>query len=216
MKFRTVFNLIFIFLFAAGSLVGCQSSEDKDGENEGGQSQEQNEKGQQPQQPQQGGEQQGQQPLRQQQPQGDVDVSDKEIEQFSDIYEDIRSKREETRPKMEQAIKDEGLTMQRFQTIMRDQQQSRMQQQGQSGQGGESDLDISDEEMEKFENAQKEVQKIQQEMQQKMMKTIEESELDQQRFQEISRAIQSNPELRKKLQEESGGGQQQPQQPQGR
>lgn len=212
MKFRALFNLVFIFLFA-GTLLGCQSSDDKDGESKDGQSQEQNETGQ---KPQKEGQQQGQQQLRQQQPQKDIDVSDKEIEQFSDIYEDIRSEREETRPKMQKAIEDEGLSMQRFQTIMRDQQQSRMQQQGQGGQGGESDLDISDEEMEKFKNAQKEVRKIQQEMQQKILKTIEDSDMDQQRFQEISRAVQSNPELRKKLQEESGGGQQQPQQPQGR
>lgn len=222
MKFGKLLNLIMIFICSV-TVVGCQSSDNKDEGGQEGQSQEQEMQ----KNPQQGGQKQGQQPqgqkpqgqqqLRQQQQQAqDIDVSDKEIEQFGDIYDDIRSKREETRPKMEQAIKDEGLTMDRFRTIMQDQQKSRMQQKGQGGKSGGSDIDVSDEELEKFKSAQEEVRKIQQDMQQKIMKTIEESDMDQQRFQEISRAIQSNPELRKKLQEESGMGQQRPQQQQGR
>ncbi|NBC24454.1 MAG: DUF4168 domain-containing protein, partial [Bacteroidetes bacterium] len=63
-----------------------------------------------------------------------------------------------------------------------------------------SEIDVSEEEMKKFQSASQAVQKIQMDAQQEMQNKLSEVGLTQKRYQEISMMVQSDPELQQKYQ----------------
>lgn len=151
--------------------------------------------------------QQNHQQLQMQQGQsGQTDVSDEELKKFAGIMKDLQSLRQEQRPKMRQAIKDAGLTMQKYRTL-----QQQMQGQG-GGLGGSQSKDQekpTEEERQKFQKAQQEIQKVQQSMKKQMGKKIKENGLTENRFREISKAVRADKSLQQKLrkmQRSQGGG----------
>lgn len=184
-------------------LVGCSGDSNKEstkeeGGDQGGQMEKKQDKS--------GG--QGQEnPREQLQRQSNVDtnVSDEKLEQYSDARTKMQDIRKSNMPEMQQAIKDVGLTMKRYRAIMQQQQGGKGQGQGQGQQGSAGSSDISDEEMQKFQDAQKKIQKLQQEARKEMEKALEESGLSQQEFQRIGRAIQQSKSLQKKMREMQGG-----------
>lgn len=188
---------ISVMLLMGVVLVGCSGDSNKESTKEGGDQMEQE-------QDKSSG--QGQEnPRKQLQRQSNVDtnVSDEKLEQYSDARTKMQDIRKSNMPEMQQAIKDVGLTMKRYRAIM--QQQQGRQGQGQGQQGASGNSDISDEEMQKFQDAQKKIQKLQQEARKEMKKALDESGLSQQEFQRIGRAIQQSKSLQKKMREMQGG-----------
>lgn len=165
----------------------------------------------------QGDEENNQQQQQMQMQKGDTDVSDKELKQFASTMQDLQQLRRQQMPKMRQAIKDAGLTMQKYRTLQQKMSGGR----GQGGQNmggsdkGESDK-VTAEQKEKYQEAQQNVKQIQKGMQKEMTKTIQEANMSQQRFREISNAVRSDKALQKRMRkmqkQQSGGGRQ----PQGR
>ena len=140
------------------------------------------------QQPQQ---QQQQNPQMQMQQQNapDVDVSDEELQQFVDVAMKVQEMQGQSEEKMMGVLEEEGLDVQTFQKIQQSQAQ------GQAPEG------VSEDDVQSFESASQKIQEIQQKDQEKMMETINSSEIDMQRFQEIQMAFQSDPELQQRARE---------------
>jgi len=138
----------------------------------------------------------------------DTNVSDEKLKQYAEARSKMQSIRKQNMPQMQQAIKDAGLTMKRYRAIMQ-QQKGRGQGQGQ-GQGSNS-VNVSDAEMKKFKEAQKNIRELQKQAREKMMSALEEVGLSQQEFQRIGRAIQSSESLQQKMRKMQGGKQQRPQ-----
>jgi len=206
---KQVFSVVFASLVTVGS-IGCGSGgngDDSETSNEGnGQQQENVTQGNDPQGRQRQGQQrQGQQRQPMQQSAEDIEVSDEELKKFQDAQEEVSSVQEDSRSKMEAVVKDEGLSMERFQEISQKQMQ---QQQGQQGQQQQTqDLDISDEEMEKFKKARQKIMDIQKSVQQNLMEAVKDAGLSPQRYQEISRAMRSDKELQQRFQSMQSGNQ---------
>ncbi|MGM0530091.1 MAG: DUF4168 domain-containing protein [Bacteroidota bacterium] len=133
--------------------------------------------------------------------QGDIDVSDEEIEQFVSAANEIQELNRQMQEEVGDAIEDEGMDRQRFDEIHRSQQS---QQPGQSGQQGDQS-DATDEEMEQYQSIIKKLQNMQSGSQKEMQQAIEDAGLSMQRYQEIAKAAQMDSSLMKKLQEEMGG-----------
>lgn len=151
--------------------------------------------------------QQGQQ-LQMDDQSNQTNVSDAELKKFAKVMNEVRSLRREQRPKMQQAVKDAGLTMQEYRSIQR---KMRGRGGGIGGSGSEKEQDKpSKAKQQKFQEAQKNIRKIQQSMKKTMEKKIKAKGLTQSRFREISRAIRSDKSLQQKVRKyqknQSGGG----------
>ncbi len=128
----------------------------------------------------------------------DTNVSDKNLKKYSEARVKMRKIRQESLPKMEKAIKDAGLTQDRYKAIV---QQKQGTQKNPNSQSDRSKADISDQEMKKFRNAQREIQKLQQKSQQRMVKALEDIGLERSKFREIGRALQQSKTLQKRMRE---------------
>ncbi|MFP4664443.1 MAG: DUF4168 domain-containing protein [Bacteroidales bacterium] len=113
------------------------------------------------------------------------DVSDEELEKFSNVF----MTEQEAQQDMMAVIEEEGLNVQRFQQIQ------------QASGNPEQESDATEEEMEQFEAAMASVQSIQPEIQKKIQDKIEEEGLTEQRYQEINMALQQDQELQKRFQD---------------
>jgi len=133
---------------------------------------------------------QQQNPLGQmQQPASDVELKEGEAAKFVDAAMNAQEIQMQNQQKMIGIIEDEGLDVESFQRIARAIQQ---------GQAADS---VSDSDMEKFESANESMEAAQGNVQEKITKSIEETGMDIERFQQISQAAQQDPELRKKIQQ---------------
>jgi hypothetical protein len=129
--------------------------------------------------------QQPQQP--QQQPEA-TDVSDGEMEQFAAVFSEMQSLDQAIQQKMMGALQEEGIAAERFNEIMKAQQDPN------------EEVDASQEELEQFAAASQAIQKIQQDVQEDMQKIILDNDLTVERYQEIMMAVRSDPELQQALQ----------------
>lgn len=125
-----------------------------------------------------------------QRPQPAKDVSDEELKTFVKISQKLGKVREGSQEEMMGILESEGMDPERYTQIMQDQR---------SGQG--STLDVSDEEMGRFQNAQKKLREIQVGNQDKMIGIIKDHGMTTQRFQSIQMGIQQDPKLRKRFQD---------------
>jgi hypothetical protein len=116
-------------------------------------------------------------------------VTDAEIKSFAAVFTEIQVINQEAQQTMVDAITEEGMEIQRFTEIH------------QSLQMPDQQIDLSDDELQKFENANGEIEKIQAQSQQKMEKVIVDEGLTLNRYQEIGAALQNDPELQRKVQE---------------
>lgn len=188
----------------AVALIGCQND-----------SSEESAPQQSPQQSQQQSDQLGQ---MQQQSAPEVDLSDEEAQTFADAAMSAQEVQMGAQKEMVQIIKDEGLDVETYQQIAKSQQQ----QMGQGQQGQSSPpSDVSESDMEKYQNAQESLKEAQADIQDKVASAVEDEGMEMQRFQEISKAAQQDTQLQKqirqKMQEKMGsqGGMQQQQPPTG-
>ncbi|MFW6295937.1 MAG: DUF4168 domain-containing protein [Halothece sp.] len=134
---------------------------------------------------------QQQNPQQQQQPGGaETSVDSDELERFANAFESVQKIQDDARETMMQAIEDEGLDVETYNQAFRAQQQ-----------GGEMSEDLSQEEQEKFEQADSEIDDIEKEAQSDIENAITDADLEVERFEEIWISIQQDPELQQKVQE---------------
>ncbi len=178
------------------TLVSCQSDDTSD----------QTAQQQAPQQQQQQSQQMPGQ-MGQQQSAPDVDLSEEEAETFADAIIAAQKVQAGAQQELVSIIEDEGLDIETYQKI------AQASQQGQEP----ADSVIEDGDMDKFDSANESIKEAQQGIQSDVADAVEEAGMEMERFQEINRAVQQDPELQKqirqKLQEKMGGMQQQQQPP---
>jgi len=156
----TVFALLFI---------GCQSDSDTP--------------------PEETQKQPGNQQQFQQQTAPDIEVSDEEIDSFTDAIAKAQKIQMEFQQEMVGIVEEEGMDVETFNKI------ARANEQGQSA----DELDVSQEDMEKFATVSGKLQEAQSGINEEIEKAVEETGMEMSRFQEINRALQQDPELQKEI-----------------
>lgn len=138
-----------------------------------------------------------------------IEVSDEELELFIDASMNAQSVQAESQQEMISIVDEEGIEVNTYNQIIQAQQ---------TGQSME-DIDVSAEDIEKFERANEQIQEIEEQMERQLTEAIEEEGMEMERFQEINMAIQQDPSLQQRvqqmIQETQMQQQQQPQQPEG-
>lgn len=135
---------------------------------------------------------QGQQMQQMQNAQADS-VSDQELEKFVETAQDLRSIQQDVQTEVQQMVKEEDMTFERFQQIMMSKQNPQMAQK----------VQVTDEEEAVIKEMQPKLQKIQQQANQKQMTAIQDNGLTPQRFQQIAQAVQSDPQMMQRFQQMS-------------
>jgi len=130
-------------------------------------------------------------PPQMQQEMPDVEVSDDELKQFVEVTMDAQEVQMEAQESMVDMVEDAGLSVDRFNEILQGMQQ------GQS----QADMNVEDEEMERFDEVISDLEVVQQKVEEDIMEIIESKGMEVDRFQEINMALQMNPELQQKYQE---------------
>lgn len=124
---------------------------------------------------------------------GSGEVTAEELEQFAAALEQVQSIQQEMVQSTQGAVADSSLEQSRFQELYR----------AESG-GPAPSSAPSDEEQAQFDELMGEIQQIQESSNQQMIEAVQEEGLDVQRFNQIARAIQQNPELQQRFQELQG------------
>jgi len=119
------------------------------------------------------------------------DISDQELEKFVDIALKVQPIGQEMEAKLQERVEEEDMKFQRFQQIFISKQNPQAAQ----------DINITEEEEKIFQKLQPEIQKIIEDSQKKQMSVIQESDLTLQRYQQLAQAIQTNPDILKKVQQ---------------
>jgi hypothetical protein len=117
-------------------------------------------------------------------------VSDEDLAQFVEAVQKIQPLSMNAQQEMMQAVQGAGMEPQRFSEIMQSQQMPE----------GSSDLEISADEMAKYEKAQKEVEAIQEKVTGEMENSMKEVGITMERYEEILAAVQQDPAMMEKVQ----------------
>lgn len=133
---------------------------------------------------------QGQQMQQQQQAQPDS-ITDEELEKFAVVTNELQQIQQESQQEVETMLSDKEMDMQRFQQIMMSRQNPQM----------SDSVEITDEEEEIMAEIEPRLQEMQQESREEMMGAMQENELEPQRFQAISQALQSDPDVMNRFKE---------------
>ena len=115
------------------------------------------------------------------------DISDEELKQFVVISQKIQSINQEAQQSMLQAVEDAGLEVERYSEIY------------QAIQDPNKESNPTEKEKEQFAAASNQFQKIQVDAQQQMQEMLKTEGLTENRFQEISTSLQTDPELLQKI-----------------
>lgn len=118
----------------------------------------------------------------------DQNFSDNELKQFAHAAGKVVVIQQETEQKMIKVIEEENLEVQKFNEILEAQQNQPT-----------ADIDVSEEDLQKFDKVAGKIVEIQTEVQGEMMKAIEEEGLAPEKYEQILLAYQSNPEVRDKV-----------------
>ncbi len=116
---------------------------------------------------------------------------DSELQKFAQVMEEIQSVQTESNQKIESAFSDSSLSKQRFNTLY----QARK-----SGNQQKAEDETSSETKE-FNKLAKQIQTIQQSSQKQMVETVRNNDMTVQKFNQIVKAMRSNPELGQRVQE---------------
>ena len=117
------------------------------------------------------------------------DISDKELSQFADAFQQVRFINQSSQQDMIKALKDENISVERFNTI------------NQAEQNPNKESDATDDELKKYKSAMKSVENIQVKSQKDLQAKIKESGLSIERYQQIATKIQSDQNLQQRLSE---------------
>lgn len=118
-----------------------------------------------------------------------ADVTDEEIDNVVQTIMDLTPIQQEAERKMEEAVQEGGIEVDRFRQIIATMQNPQMS-------GGS---DITDEEMQTLQSLQPALMQIQTEAQQQIVAKIEENGFTTQRYQSIMMGAQQDPELRNRI-----------------
>jgi hypothetical protein len=132
--------------------------------------------------------------MQQQQAQPDS-VTDEQLKKFAAVNQELQKIRQSSSQKVQSMLADKEMNMQRFQQIMMSQQNPQ----------APDSLAPTQQEQETMKEIQPKLNKIQKNSRSQMMGAMKENGLNQQQFQTILRAIQSNPAVMKRFQKISQG-----------
>ncbi|HKL38104.1 MAG TPA: hypothetical protein VJ876_04360 [Bacteroidales bacterium] len=124
------------------------------------------------------------------QQQQSIEVSDSELQTFAKIMQKVQQEQKKSQGKMLEAIKNNGMEVKRYQEI------SRAKRQGQN-------VEMTDKEKKAYQSVQEVMKKEQQKMRQRMQSILKQHKMGRRRYIQISRALQQDKELQKRLQEAS-------------
>ncbi len=119
-----------------------------------------------------------------------TDVSDQEIEKFAVTFQKMRMINQEAQQELSKVITDEGMEINRFNTIHQAQMDP------------EKNVEMSKEEEKKYREVIEELNSMQAEFRQEIEEMVEESGLSFERYEEIGNQLQKDPELQERLREE--------------
>lgn len=126
-----------------------------------------------------------------QQAAADVEVSEEELEKFAEVTMVAQQIQQESQQEMIALVEEEGLDVQTYNTIA----------EARFGEQDESELDVSEEDIQKFDAASSEIESMQAGVEQEMTEAIEAEGMDMDRFMQINRAMQQDQELQQRMQE---------------
>jgi len=126
----------------------------------------------------------------QQQPKKAAKVTKQELKSFAKITQQFQQIQLESKQKVDSMLSDKDMNMQRFQKIMMSKRNPKM----------ADSVNITPKEKKTMKELQPKLMKMQQQSRQKMMGIIQNNGLSPQRFQAVSRAIRSNPDVMKRFQ----------------
>lgn len=118
-----------------------------------------------------------------------IDVTDAELTEFAQIFQQVRVVNQQAQQEMIQVVQEEDFELQRFNEI----HQAKM--------NPQKEAELTEEEEKKYALVVAELETIQPKFQKKMESIITESDLSMERYQQLAMALRSNPELQKRLQE---------------
>ena len=133
--------------------------------------------------------------------QGQIEVSDSELQTFANIMRDARTVQRQSQNSMMQAIKQSGMNMKRFQEISRA-----------KSQGGK--VEMTEQEKQAYSSIRKVMQEEQKKMRQKMNSIIKKHSMNRQRYMQINRALRKDKNLQSRLKKLMSKQMQQQQKPQ--
>lgn len=122
----------------------------------------------------------------------EVDLSDQELEQFVEAIMSAQELQMESQEEMMEIVENEGISVEMYNQI------SQAQQMGQT----EEEIGASAEDMENYNNALEKIMEVEERLEPQMVAAIEESGMDMQRYQEINMAVQQDPALQQRIQQE--------------
>jgi len=114
-------------------------------------------------------------------------VTDSELDKFATVFQHMRMMDQEIQREMMQVVEDEEMDIQRFNKLYK------------ANMDPAVDANPSKEEQEKYKNIVAEIEKMQVDFQKKMEKTISDSGLTVERYQQIATRLQKDPELQERL-----------------
>lgn len=116
-----------------------------------------------------------------------VEVNDAELTKFAEAFQKMRAANQEAQMKMMQIIKDNGMELQRFNTIH------------QAQQNPDKEVDMTSDEEKNYKAIVAEFQALQPTFQKKMQDIVSESGLSMERYQQLAMALRSDQELQQRL-----------------
>lgn len=122
-------------------------------------------------------------------PKAQVEVTDAELTEFAQIFQQVRVVNQEAQQEMIEVVQNEDFELQRFNEI----HQAKM--------NPQKEAELTKEEEKRYALVVAELESIQPKFQEKMESIISESDLSMERYQQLAMALRSNPELQKRLQE---------------
>ena len=118
-----------------------------------------------------------------------IEVSDAELAQFADVFQEMRMMNQQVQQEMMEVVTSEDFELQRFNDI----HQAKM--------DPNKEIETTSEEDEKYKAVVAEIEVIQPKYQKKMEEVITESDLSMERYQQLAMALRSDVELQQRLQE---------------
>lgn len=124
-----------------------------------------------------------------------AEISDEDLAKFIEVSSSVQEVQMESQQEMITVVEEEGLSVEVYNQIA----QARY-----TGED-EGELDISDEDREKFDRAYEVISEMEVEMEEQLAQKIEEEGMDMEQFQTISMVLQQDPELQQRFQEQMQG-----------
>ncbi|MFB6276221.1 MAG: DUF4168 domain-containing protein [Halothece sp.] len=117
-------------------------------------------------------------------------INKKEFQRFANAFKGVQKIRNESRKKIEQAIKKQGLTTEEYKTYIKQQQNAK---------NDSNQSKFSEQKQQKFKQAEARIKQIAQETRTKLKEAIAKEGFKMQRFKEIWTQVQADQKLQQKL-----------------